>query len=112
MIVLGRHRALTQDAWSELAVRAAIEEIAADAIAHFDSDTFWPGHPSDDGVVDGNPSCYLGAVGVIWAATSALQFTFGIASQESLVSRRSTCSDPLPSQQIRAPCLEQLPAEQ
>ena len=50
MIVLGRHRALTQDAWSELAVRAAIEEIAADAIAHFDPDTFWPGHPSDDGV--------------------------------------------------------------
>ena len=67
MIVLGRHRALTQDAWSELAVRAAIEEIATDAIAHFDSDRFWPGHPSDDGVADGNPSFYWGAAGVIWA---------------------------------------------
>jgi hypothetical protein len=46
MIVLGRHRPLTQDAWNELAVRAAIEEIATDAIAHFDPDRFWPGHPS------------------------------------------------------------------
>src|SRR3979490_1841316 len=67
MIVLGRHRPLTHDAWSELAVRAVIEEIAADAISHFDPDTFWPGHPSDDGVGDGNPSFYWGAAGVIWA---------------------------------------------
>ena len=29
MIALGRHRPLTQDAWSELAVRAVVEEIAA-----------------------------------------------------------------------------------
>ena len=67
MIVLGRHRALTHDAWSETAVRAAIEDIAADAIAHFHPDTFWPGHPGDDGVGDGNPSFYFGAAGVIWA---------------------------------------------
>src|SRR5437879_7456864 len=67
MIVHGRHRPLTQDAWSELAVRAAIEEIATDAIAHFDPDGFWPAHPSDDGVADGNPSFYWGAAGVIWA---------------------------------------------
>ena len=67
MIVLGRHRALTQDAWNEPAVRAAIEEIATDAIAHFDPDTFWPAHPSDDGVEDGSPSLYWGAAGVIWA---------------------------------------------
>ena len=67
MIVLGRHRPLAQDAWSESAVRAAIEEIAADAIAQFDPDTFWPAHPSDDGVGDGNPSFYWGASGVIWA---------------------------------------------
>ena len=58
MIVAGRHRALTHDAWSELAVRAAIEDIVADAIAHFHPDTFWPGHPNDDGVGDGNPSFY------------------------------------------------------
>jgi hypothetical protein len=67
VIAIGRHRALAHDAWSELAARAVIEEIAADAIAQFDPDTFWPGHPSDDGVGDGNPSFYTGAAGVIWA---------------------------------------------
>jgi len=60
MIVLGRHRPLTHDAWSELAVRAVIEEIAADAISHFDPDGFWPGHPIDDGAVDGNPNFFTG----------------------------------------------------
>src|SRR5882724_1603145 len=67
MIVLGRHRPLTHDTWSELAAQAAIEEIAADAIDHFDPDRFWPGHPNDGGVDDGNPSFYWGAAGVIWA---------------------------------------------
>ena len=75
MIVLGRHRPLAHDAWSELAVRAAIEEIAADAIAHFDPDRFWPGHPSDDGVEDGNPSFYWGAAGIIWALDNSLYCT-------------------------------------
>src|SRR5450631_3734968 len=67
MIVLGRHRALAHDAWSESAVRAAIEDIAADAIADFHPDTFWPAHPGDDGSRDGNSSFYWGAAGVIWA---------------------------------------------
>jgi hypothetical protein len=67
MIVPGRHRALVKDAWSDLAVRTAIEEIAADAIAHFHPDTFWLAHPADDGVGDGNTSVYMGAAGVIWA---------------------------------------------
>lgn len=67
MIVLGRHRPLTQDAWNESAVRAAIEEIAADAVDHFDPDRFWPAHPSEDGGADGDPSFYKGAAGVIWA---------------------------------------------
>src|SRR5262245_21402291 len=67
MIVLGRHRPLAKDAWNELAVRAAIEEIVADAIANFHPDRFWPAHPSDDGGADGNPSFYWGAAGVIWA---------------------------------------------
>ena len=67
MITPGRHRPLAQDAWNESAVRVAIEEIAADAIAHFHPDTFWPAHPSDDGVGDGDPSFYKGAAGVIWA---------------------------------------------
>ena len=67
MIILGRHRALTHDAWSETAVRAAIEDIVADAIAQFDPETFWPAHPSDDWVGDGNPCFYWGAAGVMWA---------------------------------------------
>ena len=67
MIVPGRHRALANDAWSELAARTAIDEIVSDALAQFHPDTFWPGHPSDDGVGDGNPSFYFGAAGVIWA---------------------------------------------
>ena len=57
----------THDGWSELAVRASIDEIAADAIAHFHPDTFWPAHPSGEGVADGDPSFYCGAAGVIWA---------------------------------------------
>jgi hypothetical protein len=67
MITPGRHRPLVQEAWTESAVRGAIEEIAADAIAHFHPDTFWPAHPSDDGVGDSDPSFYKGAAGVIWA---------------------------------------------
>jgi hypothetical protein len=67
MIVLGRHRAVAHNVWSELAVRSAIEEIVTDAIAHFRLDAFWPGHPNDDGAGDGNPSFYFGAAGVIWA---------------------------------------------
>jgi hypothetical protein len=67
MITPGRHRPLAQEAWNESAVRVAIEEIAADAIAHFHPDIFWPAHPSDDGVGDGDPSFYKGAAGVIWA---------------------------------------------
>src|SRR4051812_21811510 len=67
MIAADRHRPLGQDAWDESAVRAVINEIAADAIAHFDPDSFWPAHPSDDGVGNGNPSFYYGAAGVIWA---------------------------------------------
>lgn len=55
------------DAWSELAVRTAIADIVADASADFDPEAFWPGHPGDDGVGDGNPSFYYGAAGVIWA---------------------------------------------
>ncbi len=66
MIAVGRHRALAGDAWNEAAVRAVIDEIAADAVAQFGSDTFWPAHPSDDGVGYGNPSFYTGAAGVIW----------------------------------------------
>jgi hypothetical protein len=67
MIAMGRHRALTDEPWSEVAARTAIKEIAADAIAHFHPDSFWPRHPSDDGVGDSDPSFYFGATGVIWS---------------------------------------------
>ncbi|CAL79841.1 hypothetical protein; putative Lanthionine synthetase C-like protein [Bradyrhizobium sp. ORS 278] len=67
MITPGRHRPLVHSAWGERAVRAAIDEIVADAIARFDPDQFWPAHPSDDGKTDGDPSFYTGAAGVIWA---------------------------------------------
>ncbi|MGJ4938987.1 lanthionine synthetase C family protein [Bradyrhizobium sp. HKCCYLS1011] len=67
MIVLGRHRALVDEAWSDLAARNAIADIVSDALADFNPETFWPGHPGDDGVGDGNPSFYYGAAGVIWA---------------------------------------------
>src|SRR3954466_8272968 len=67
MIVPSRHRPLVDSAWNEEAVRDAIEEIAADAIARFDPDGFWPGHPSGEGENDGDPSFYKGAAGVIWA---------------------------------------------
>lgn len=67
MITPGRHRPLVRDVWNEPAARSVIEEIVADAIAQFHPDTFWPAHPCDDGVGDGDPSFYKGAAGVIWA---------------------------------------------
>ena len=69
MITPGRHRPLEPDVWAESAVRIAIDDIAADAVANFDPDTFWLAHPSDgdDGAKDGDPSFYRGAAGVIWA---------------------------------------------
>jgi hypothetical protein len=79
MISPGRHRPLAEDAWNESAVRSAIEEIATDAIAHFHPDTFWPAHPSDDGVADGDPSFYKGAAGVIWALVPRVIRTEGTA---------------------------------
>jgi hypothetical protein len=67
MITPGRHRPLVHDGWNETAARTVIENIVEDAIAQFHPDTFWPAHPSDDGVGDGDPSFYKGAAGVIWA---------------------------------------------
>src|SRR5258708_20489279 len=65
MITPGRHRPLAQDAWNESAVRVAIEEIPADAIAHFHPDTFSPAHPRDDGGGDRDPTFYHCAPAVI-----------------------------------------------
>ena len=51
----------------EVDAKAAIAEIAADAVSIVDPTTLWPAHPMDDGVRDGHGSLYFGAAGVIWA---------------------------------------------
>lgn len=61
-----RHVPLRPLAWNESDADVAIGEIVADALAHFDARQFWPAHPSDDGVGDGNTSFYFGATGMIW----------------------------------------------
>ena len=62
-----RHFPLRPEPWNEAVARAAIREIAADALATFDPDRFWPAHPMDDGIRDGHTGLYLGATGTIWA---------------------------------------------
>jgi hypothetical protein len=61
-----RHLPLRPLSWSEKDAAAAIEEIASDALAHFDGERFWPAHPLDEGIRDGHTSLYFGATGVIW----------------------------------------------
>ena len=52
--------------WSVVEASSAIEEIVADAVAHFDAVRFWPSHPREDGVPDGMANLYFGAAGMIW----------------------------------------------
>jgi lanthionine synthetase-like protein len=52
--------------WNEAEARAAIREIADDALTHFDPETLWPSHPLD-GVPHGLAGLYMGASGVILA---------------------------------------------
>ena len=52
--------------WDASEARAAIEEIAADALAMRDPVALWPTHPMEDGESDGLGSIYFGAAGVIW----------------------------------------------
>ena len=61
-----RHVPLRPLPWSEKDAIAAIEEIVADALLHFNVERFWPAHPLDDGSRDGHTSLYYGASGVIW----------------------------------------------
>jgi len=79
-----RHVPLREAPWSESDAAAAIDEIVADALAHFDAERFWPAHPQDDGIEDGHASGYCGATGVIWAidylvraGATAAKFDFG-----------------------------------
>ena len=67
MIDRARHVPLRPIAWDAAEAATAIDEIAADAIAHFDPQRFWPAYPQDDNVADGNASLYIGAAGMIWA---------------------------------------------
>jgi Lanthionine synthetase C-like protein len=61
-----RHVPLRPIAWNESEAKAAIEDIVADGLEHFDAERFWPAHPLEDGVRDGHTSFYFGATGMIW----------------------------------------------
>ncbi|MBV9585066.1 MAG: LanC-like protein [Alphaproteobacteria bacterium] len=66
MIDNGRHVPLRPIPWSQSAAAAAIEDIVADGLQHFDAERFWPAHPLDDGVRDGHTGFYFGAAGMMW----------------------------------------------
>src|SRR6188508_3334002 len=66
MIHRARHVPLRPLAWNAEKVAASIEDIVLDALANFDADRFWPGHPLDE-TSDGELGFYFGATGVIWA---------------------------------------------
>jgi hypothetical protein len=53
--------------WDAAEAQRAIDDIVEDASASSDEMRFWPAHPQDDGVQDGDTSLYIGAAGVIWA---------------------------------------------
>jgi hypothetical protein len=61
-----RHAPLSTIPWNPDAVRAAIQDIVADAEAHFTPDRWWPAHPMDERIPDGMTGLYFGAAGMIW----------------------------------------------
>jgi hypothetical protein len=65
MIEHARHVPLRPIPWREREAAAAIEDIVADGLEHFDAERFWPAHPLDEGIRDGHTSFYFGATGVI-----------------------------------------------
>jgi len=65
-----RHEALSSAPWSEAAARAAIQTIADDICAQFDTQSLWPSHPREREEGDKpvpQPMLYNGAAGVVWA---------------------------------------------
>src|SRR5262245_28660802 len=66
MIERARQVPLRPVPWNESEAKAAIVDIVADGLAHFDAERFWPAHPFEDGVSDGHTSFYFGATGMIW----------------------------------------------
>jgi len=67
MLEPARHVALRPLPWNAAEAQAAIEDIVADALAHFDAERFWPAHPLDERLADGHTGFYFGATGMIWA---------------------------------------------
>ncbi|HEY4940505.1 MAG TPA: LanC-like protein [Rhizomicrobium sp.] len=61
-----RHSPVAEQPWNAGEARAAIDEIAADAVTAFDPDKFWRAHPQDEGA-KGAACLYFGAAGVVWA---------------------------------------------
>lgn len=61
-----RHVPLRPVPWNEGEAVAAIKDIVADGLEHFDPERFWPAHPLDDGIADGHSSFYVGATGMVW----------------------------------------------
>lgn len=62
-----RHFANPSIAWDPDEASNVIVKIVGDALSRFDSKRFWPSHPLEDGLADGNTSFYVGATGMIWA---------------------------------------------
>ncbi len=75
-----RHVPLRPLSSDPAAAAKAIDEIIADALEHFGGDRFWPAHPLDDDVKDGNSSVYMGAAGMIWA----LEYLRGVGASKTL----------------------------
>jgi hypothetical protein len=65
MIEYARHVPLGSHAWSESDASAAINDIVADGLEHFDCERFWPAHPLD-GTFFGHTGLYCGTTGMIW----------------------------------------------
>jgi hypothetical protein len=65
VIEQARHVPLRSLPWSESEAAAAIEDVVADGLEHFDVERFWPAHPLDE-VRDGHTSLYFGATGMMW----------------------------------------------
>jgi hypothetical protein len=86
MIDAARHAPLRPQAWNAGDAVAAIEEIVADGLAHFDRDRFWPVHPLDEGIQDGHTSLYFGAIGMIWG----LEYLSGIGATQARFDFRPT----------------------
>jgi Lanthionine synthetase C-like protein len=61
------HEPLTETAWDERIVRAAVAAIAADAESSFDPGRLWTPHPLDEEPESARfTTLYLGAAGMVW----------------------------------------------